>query len=294
MSIPSSERRLSLAFIAASAIVFGVVLVLAPPFAVTFDEARYVGVGYSMVEGQGPQTVFGGYFLPHAPVWSTLVVAPAVALGIDPLVVGRFLNALSGVGLLLAERRPGVADPARRRRACGDRAPGDDVHPRADPDLAPGHPVGDAGHRLPRAGPRRGPAGLDPLFHRGRAALRRGLPRQGDRAAARPRADPRGRAPPAAVAPDPANRGLVDPGRDRRGGTLVHLRRAGDGPRLPPGNAGMDPRADRPRAGGGRRCRGAGGSARPADSGGGARRSTRGSRTAPGWWSASRSPGSSA
>ena len=101
MSIPSSERRLSLAFVAASAIVFGVVLVLAPPFAVTFDEARYVGVGYSMVEGQGPQTVFGGYFLPHAPVWSTLVVAPAVALGIDPLVVGRFLNALSGVGLLL-------------------------------------------------------------------------------------------------------------------------------------------------------------------------------------------------
>ena len=101
MSIPSSERRLSLAFIAASAIVFGVVLVLAPPFAVTFDEARYVGVGYSMVEGQGPQTVFGGYFLPHAPVWSTLVVAPAVALGIDPLVVGRVLNALSGVGLLL-------------------------------------------------------------------------------------------------------------------------------------------------------------------------------------------------
>ena len=101
MSIPISERRLSLAFVAASAILFGVVLVLAPPFAVTFDEARYVGVGYSMVEGQGPQTVFGGYFLPHAPAWSTLVVAPAVALGIDPLVVGRSLNALSGVGLLL-------------------------------------------------------------------------------------------------------------------------------------------------------------------------------------------------
>jgi 4-amino-4-deoxy-L-arabinose transferase-like glycosyltransferase len=54
-----------------------------------------------MVEGQGPQTVFGGYFLPHAPVWSTLIVAPAVALGIDPLVVGRLFNALSGVGLIL-------------------------------------------------------------------------------------------------------------------------------------------------------------------------------------------------
>ena len=101
MSIPQSERRLSLAFVVAAAVVFVAVLALLPPFPVTFDEARYVGVGYSMVEGQGPQTVFGGYFLPHAPVWSTLVVAPAVALGIDPLAVGRALNALSGVGLIL-------------------------------------------------------------------------------------------------------------------------------------------------------------------------------------------------
>ncbi len=101
MFILSSERRLSLTFVAASAVVFAIALALAPSFPVTFDEARYVGVGYSMVEGQGPRTVFGDYFLPHAPVWSTVVVAPAVALGIDPLVVGRFLNALSGVGLLL-------------------------------------------------------------------------------------------------------------------------------------------------------------------------------------------------
>ncbi len=100
MSIPRSERQLSLAFVVASAAVFVVALALVPPFPVTFDEARYLGVGYSMIEGQGPQTVFGGYFLPHAPVWSTVVVAPAVALGIDPLVVGRLLNALSGVGLI--------------------------------------------------------------------------------------------------------------------------------------------------------------------------------------------------
>ena len=100
MSIVRSEPRLSLAFVVASAIVFAVTLALVPPFAVGFDEARYVGIGYSMVEGQGPQTVFGGYFLPHAPVWSTVVVAPAVAFGIDPLVVGRLLNALSGIGLI--------------------------------------------------------------------------------------------------------------------------------------------------------------------------------------------------
>ena len=92
---------LPIVFVAASAAVFLVALVVAHPFGVTFDEAKYLGIGYSMVEGQGPQIVFGGYFLPHAPVWPTVVVAPAVAMGIDPLVVGRTLNALAGLSLIL-------------------------------------------------------------------------------------------------------------------------------------------------------------------------------------------------
>jgi len=96
-----SEPRISLAVVAAAAAVFVLVLLVVPPFGVTFDEAKYLGIGYSMVEGHGPQIVFGGYFLPHAPVWPTVVVAPAVALGIDPLIVGRTLNALSGLGLIL-------------------------------------------------------------------------------------------------------------------------------------------------------------------------------------------------
>jgi 4-amino-4-deoxy-L-arabinose transferase-like glycosyltransferase len=96
-----SEPRIALAVVVAAAAVFVLALVLVPPFSVTFDEAKYLGIGYSMVEGHGPQIVFGGYFLPHAPLWPTVVVAPAVALGIDPLIVGRGLNALSGLGLIL-------------------------------------------------------------------------------------------------------------------------------------------------------------------------------------------------
>ena len=95
------ERRVSLGFIVACAAIFVVALLLVPPFGVTFDEAKYLGIGFSMIEGRGPQIVFGGYFFPHAPLWPTVVVAPAVALGIDPLGVGRFLNALSGLGLIL-------------------------------------------------------------------------------------------------------------------------------------------------------------------------------------------------
>jgi 4-amino-4-deoxy-L-arabinose transferase-like glycosyltransferase len=96
-----SESRMSLAFVAATAAIFVIAVALVPPFGATFDEAKYLGIGFSMVEGHGPQIVFGGYFLPHAPLWPTVVVAPAVALGIDPLLVGRVLNALSGLGLVL-------------------------------------------------------------------------------------------------------------------------------------------------------------------------------------------------
>jgi 4-amino-4-deoxy-L-arabinose transferase-like glycosyltransferase len=96
-----SEPRLSLVIVVASAAVFGLALILAPPFDVSFDEAKYLGIGYSLVEGHGPQIVFGGYFLLHGPIWPTVVVAPAVAFGLDPLSVGRFLNGVSGVGLVL-------------------------------------------------------------------------------------------------------------------------------------------------------------------------------------------------
>jgi 4-amino-4-deoxy-L-arabinose transferase-like glycosyltransferase len=100
-AVEGREARLSLIVIGVALTVFTVALVLVRPFPVTFDEAKYLGIGYSMVEGRGPRTVFDGWFLPHAPVWPTMVVAPAVVLSVDPLVVGRVLNALSGIGLIL-------------------------------------------------------------------------------------------------------------------------------------------------------------------------------------------------
>jgi 4-amino-4-deoxy-L-arabinose transferase-like glycosyltransferase len=101
MTVWRSESRISIVFVGASAAIFVLALVLVPPFGVTFDEAKYLGIGFSMVEGHGPQIVFGGYFLPHSPLWPTVVVAPAVAFGVDALVVGRSLNAISGLGLIL-------------------------------------------------------------------------------------------------------------------------------------------------------------------------------------------------
>ena len=101
MNIWRSEPRISIVIIGASAAIFVLALALVRPFGVSFDEAKYLGVGFSVIEGHGPQIVFGGYFLLHAPVWPTVVVAPAVALGIDPLTVGRALNAVCGLGLIL-------------------------------------------------------------------------------------------------------------------------------------------------------------------------------------------------
>lgn len=100
-TIADPEARWSRFFLVASLAIFVISIAVGGPFPVTFDEAKYLGIGYSMVEGQGPRIVFGSYFLPHAPVWPTMVVAPALALGVEPLAVGRVLNALSGVGMLL-------------------------------------------------------------------------------------------------------------------------------------------------------------------------------------------------
>ncbi len=100
-AMPDGGARWSFLFVLAAVAIFTITVVGVPPFPVTFDEAKYLGIGYSMVEGQGPRIVFGSYFLPHAPVWPTVVVAPAIALGIDALTVGRALNALSGVGLIV-------------------------------------------------------------------------------------------------------------------------------------------------------------------------------------------------
>lgn len=94
------ERRVALAVVAASVMVFGALLLVVPPFFVTFDEAKYVGIGYNVLDGLGPRTPFGDYFLPHAPVWSAALVLPDAWLGLDPLDTGHVLNGIAGMALI--------------------------------------------------------------------------------------------------------------------------------------------------------------------------------------------------
>ncbi len=96
------ERRVGLAVIAAAAAIFGLLLILVPSFFLSFDEAKYIGIGYSLLDGLGPQTPFGGYFLVHAPIWSATLVLPQAWFGIDPLATGHLLDALGGIGLVIA------------------------------------------------------------------------------------------------------------------------------------------------------------------------------------------------
>ena len=85
---------------AAVAVFIGLILFAGPYFR-SFDEAKYLGVGYSMLAGDGPRTVFGAVFTPHSPLWPILLAAPDVWFGIDPFAWGQFLNVIAGVGVLL-------------------------------------------------------------------------------------------------------------------------------------------------------------------------------------------------
>lgn len=95
------ERRAALFVIAAAAVVFVLALAIAPPTNPTYDDAKYVGIGRNVLEGNGPRNVFGTLFLKHSPVWPVLIVLPERIAGIHPIDVGHFANALSGVAILL-------------------------------------------------------------------------------------------------------------------------------------------------------------------------------------------------
>jgi hypothetical protein len=97
---PPSERRASTVAVAGALLVFVLLLIAVPPFYRSFDESKYLGIGYNMFAGAGPRTVFGAVFLPHSPLWPMVVVAPDVWLGIDPWAWGHILNGLAGVVLL--------------------------------------------------------------------------------------------------------------------------------------------------------------------------------------------------
>ena len=95
------ERRLALLAIGAAVAVFVGLLIAVPALFVTFDEAKYIGIGRSVLAGHGPRIAFGSYFLPHSPIWAAVLVAPERWFGIDPLSWGHTLNAVSGAGLLV-------------------------------------------------------------------------------------------------------------------------------------------------------------------------------------------------
>jgi len=100
ISKPPSERGLAAVVIGGAVVAFVVAVVVGGPSFRSFDEAKYLGIGYSMVQGHGPRTIFGVLFLPHSPLWPVLIAAPDVWFGIDPFAWGHLLNAIAAVALL--------------------------------------------------------------------------------------------------------------------------------------------------------------------------------------------------
>jgi hypothetical protein len=101
--LPTSrvEAISSRAAIAASVVVFGGLLLALPAFYQSFDEAKYLGIGYQVLAGHGPRTLFGSLFLAHSPLWSTVIAAPDVWFGVDAASWGHLLDGLSGIGFVL-------------------------------------------------------------------------------------------------------------------------------------------------------------------------------------------------
>src|SRR6266446_8543538 len=97
----NADRAVPALLIVGSAVVFIVLVVAGGAFYQSFDEAKYVGLGRNLVAGRGYTTVFGSLFLTHPPAWPVILAAPEAWFGIDPLIVGRFLNVLSGAGLIV-------------------------------------------------------------------------------------------------------------------------------------------------------------------------------------------------
>jgi hypothetical protein len=87
------------------AFAYGIVTLLLPHPYPTYDEAKYLAIGHSSLDGLGPLTAFGDRFLPHAPFWPMLFAAPDAWAGLDPWTWGYLVNAASGVAVLLMAAR---------------------------------------------------------------------------------------------------------------------------------------------------------------------------------------------
>lgn len=95
----ATERRISALVIVLVCAVFAALLLTVPALYPSFDEAKYIGIGYNVLAGHGVVSVYGP-FLDHSPLWSVTLVAPDAFVGIDPLSWGHLLNGIAGVGLI--------------------------------------------------------------------------------------------------------------------------------------------------------------------------------------------------
>ncbi|HEV7810532.1 MAG TPA: hypothetical protein VGO64_08030 [Candidatus Limnocylindrales bacterium] len=99
--LAAPEGRVARLIIAVSIAAFLIAVAIGGPYFRSFDEAKYLGIGYSVLAGQGPRTVFGAVFLPHSPLWPVVLAAPDLWFGLDPFAWGQVLNALAGGALLV-------------------------------------------------------------------------------------------------------------------------------------------------------------------------------------------------
>jgi len=83
------------------AIGYGLLVLLLPHPAPTFDEAKYLAIGVNALQGHGPRTAFGALFLPHSPYWPMVFAAPLDAFGVSPWGWGYLLNAFAATSTLL-------------------------------------------------------------------------------------------------------------------------------------------------------------------------------------------------
>src|SRR3954453_18870275 len=96
------EVRWSAASIAASLLVFALLLIAARPPYPTFDEQKYLGIATNLWGGRGLTTVFGATFTSHAPLWTVVLGAGHAIAGWDDLGWGRWLDAVAGLGVVTA------------------------------------------------------------------------------------------------------------------------------------------------------------------------------------------------
>jgi hypothetical protein len=101
VTLRTGEERAADIAIVAAGVIFGVLLLIVPPFDLGFDEAKYLGIGANIWAGNGPYTAFGTLFLLHSPLWMTVLYAPQALLGIDAVAWGHVLNGVAGTGVVL-------------------------------------------------------------------------------------------------------------------------------------------------------------------------------------------------